>query len=211
MADEQVGAIEAVIARNRFYKGNYHLVMIALIFSVAIFFALISIIVYMINHPPAPRYFASTNDGRIMQVVPLDQPNLTQSQLLQWGNTAAIAAYTYSFSNWRKQLQGLSDYFTPEGWQRFIGALESSNNLDAVKSKKLIVSANTTGPAELIREGLFEGRYTWKVQVPLLVTYQGANNQFTQQSLMITMVITRLPTLTSTRGVGVMQLIASER
>ena len=210
MADEQVSAIEAVIARNKFYKDSYRLVTIALIASVIILCMLVTTIIYMINHPPAPRYFASTNDGRIMQIVPLDQPNLTQSQLLQWANTAAIAAYTYSFSNWRRQLQALAEYFTPEGWQQFMTALNASNNLDAVKTKKLIVSATTTGPAVLEKEGLFKGRYTWKVHIPLLVTYQGANNQFTQQSLMITMIITRLPTLTSVRGVGVTQLIASE-
>lgn len=213
MADEQVSAIEAVIARNKFYKDSYRLVTIALMACVLILFMLIGTIIYLINHPPAPRYFATTNDGRIMQIVPLEQPNLTQSQLLQWANTAAIAAYTYSFSNWRKQLQALSDYFTPEGWQQFITALNASNNLDAVRSKKLIVSAETTGPAVLVKEGLFHDRYTWKVQVPLLVTYQGGSgdSQFTQQSLLITMVITRLPTLTSMRGVGVIQLIAHEQ
>lgn len=209
-ADKPIEAIEAILARNKFYKDSYRMVTIGLIGSSIILMMLIGLIFYMITHPPAPRYFATTNDGKRLIIVPLDQPNLSTSQILQWADTAAIAAYTYSYSNWRKQLQDLSEYFTPEGWRDFINALDSSNNLDAVKSKKLIVSANTTGPAVLVKEGLFNGRYAWKVQVPLLVSYQNSR-QFTQQSILATLVIVRIPTLTSERGVAVVQLIASEQ
>lgn len=211
MSQPPGNAIEAVLLRNQFYKSNYHMVIIALFISVVVLFISIGSIIYLYTHPPAPRYFATTNDGLIMQIVPLDQPNLTDSELLQWANMAAIASYTYNYINWRKQLQALSDNFTPEGWKLFINALNASNNLEAVKAKKLVVSAVATGAAVLVKEGLLDGRYTWKVQVPILVTYQGGRNQFTQQALVITMVIVRLPTLTSTRGVAIVQLYATEQ
>jgi len=210
MPEKSVDAIEAVITRNHFYKHSYRLVTLALIVCVLIFAGLVATMIYMISHPPTPVYFATTNDGRTLDIVPVEQPNMSESEVLQWASTAAIASYTYSYSNWRRQLQGLAEYFTPEGWREFIDALTASNNLEAVKAKRLIVSAAPTGAAVLVKQGIFLDRYTWKVQIPLLVTYQNAT-QFTQQSLMLTMLVVRIPTLTSVRGVAVSQLIATEQ
>ncbi|MCK1862760.1 DotI/IcmL/TraM family protein, partial [Legionella pneumophila] len=43
------------------------------------------------------------------------------------------------------------------------------------------------------------GRYSWRVQMPILVTYQSAS-EFTQQNNVVTMLITRVSTLNSPRG-----------
>lgn len=201
-------AIEAVRLRNEFYRDNYRKVVGALLISILIIFVLVGGVVYVVSNPPAPQYFATTSDGRIIPLVPLDQPNLSDAALLQWANTAAIAAYNYNFINYRQALQDASQYFTPEGWQAFLDALKSSNNLDAVIAKKLIVSAVATGAPVILEQGPLMGKYSWKVQMPMLVTYQSAS-QFSQQNVTVTMLIARVPTLTSVRGIGIAQFIVS--
>jgi intracellular multiplication protein IcmL len=86
--------------------------------------------------------------------------------------------------------------------------LQGSNNLDAVTSKKLIVSAVATGAPVILVQGLMDNRYAWKVQMPMLITYQSAS-EFSQQSVVVTLVITRVSTLTSARGVGIVQFVVS--
>lgn len=201
-------AVVIVRNRNNFYRDNYRKVVGMLLFSVLIMTTLAGGLIYLLTHPPQPRYFATTVDGRISPLIPLDQPNVSQSALLQWANTAAIAAYTYNFVNYRQALQEASAYFTPDGWAAFMEALESSNNLTAVQAKKLVVSAVATGAPVILQQGLLSGIYSWRVQMPMLVTYQSAS-QFSRQSIIVTMLITRISTLNSPQGIGIAQFVAA--
>nr|AAS92001.1 IcmL protein [Legionella pneumophila] len=200
------GALTVVALRNKFYKDSQRKVILALLIAIVVNVVLASLVVYMITHPPAPKYFATSINGRITPLFPLDEPNQSDSAVLQWANQAAIAAFTYNFVNYRDELQASSGFFTAEGWDQFLGALEQSNNLDAVKAKKLVVSAVATRAPIILQKGVLNGRYSWRVQMPILVTYQSAS-EFTQQNNVVTMLITRVSTLNSPRGIGISQFV----
>jgi len=199
-------ALTIVALRNDFYRDSYRKVMVILLLSVILNIGLGAVLFYIVTHPPMPKYFATSINGRITPVQPLDEPNQSDSAVLQWANQAAIAAFTYNFVSYRKELQAASEFFTAEGWRQFIEALEASNNLEAVKSKKLIVSAVATRAPIILQKGILNGRYSWRVQMPILVTYQSAS-QFTQQNNIVTMLIQRVSTLNSPRGIGISQFI----
>lgn len=201
-------ALQVVKLRNEFYRDNYRKVVAALLFSFFAILILASALFYIVTHPPAPRYIAMASDGRIAPLVAFSHPNLSNAAVLEWANTAATAAYSYNFVNYRQALQQAADYFTPEGKQMFFAAIKSSNNLQAVISKKLIVSAVATGVPVILEQGLLAGRYTWKVQIPMLITFQSAS-QFSQQAVTVTMLIVRVSTLTSPHGIGIAQFIVS--
>lgn len=199
-------ALKAVALRNTFYKDSYRRVLLVLLLSLILNIGLGSLLFYMITHPPLPKYFATSVNGRITPLFPLDQPNQSDSSVLQWANLAAIASFTYNFVNYRQELQAASEFFTAPGWTQFLNALQASNNLDAVKAKKLIVSAVATRAPVILQKGPLNGRYSWRIQMPVLITYQSAS-QFTQQSNVVTMLVKRIPTLNSPRGIGIAQFI----
>ncbi|KTD05653.1 type IVB secretion system apparatus protein IcmL/DotI [Fluoribacter gormanii] len=199
-------ALTVVALRNKFYKDSQRKVMLALLIALIVNIVLASLLVYMITHPPAPKYFATSINGRITPLFPLNEPNQSDSAVLQWANQAAIAAFTYNFVNYRDELQASSGFFTPEGWDQFLSALQQSNNLDAVKAKKLIVSAVATRAPIILQKGVLNGSFSWRVQMPILVTYQSAS-EFTQQNNVVTMLITRVSTLNSPRGIGISQFV----
>lgn len=199
-------ALTAVTIRNDFYKDGQRRTIIALLLSIIINFVLASLLIYLLTHPPEPKYFATSINGRITPLFPLDLPNQSDSAVLQWANQAAIAAFTYNFVNYREELQASSGFFTADGWTQFLNALQQSNNLDAVKAKKLIVSAVATRAPIILQKGLLNGAYSWRVQMPILVTYQSAS-EFSQQNNVVTMLITRVSTLNSPRGIGIAQFV----
>lgn len=199
-------ALTAVTLRNRFYRDGQRKMILVLLVSMAANFVLAAILTYIITHPPAPKYFATSINGRITPLFPLNEPNQSDSAVLQWANQAAIAAFTYNFVNYRSELQAASGFFTSDGWDQFLTALQQSNNLDAVKAKKLIVSAVATRAPIILQKGILNGRYAWRVQMPILVTYQSAS-EFTQQNNVVTMLITRVSTLNSPRGIGISQFV----
>jgi intracellular multiplication protein IcmL len=199
-------ALTTIALRNDFYKDSQRKLLIAMIIAIGVNLILGVMVVYMLTHPPAPKYFATSINGRITPLFPLNEPNQSDSAVLQWANQAAIAAFTYNFVNYRDELQASSGFFTAEGWDQFLSALQQSNNLDAVKAKKLVVSAVATRAPIILQKGLLNGNYSWRIQMPILVTYQSAS-EFTQQNNVVTMLITRISTLNSPRGIGISQFV----
>lgn len=199
-------ALAVVTLRNSFYKDSQRKVMLALLIAILVNLVMGFLLVYLITHPPEPKYFATSINGRITPLFPLDAPNQSDSAVLQWANQAAIAAFTYNFVNYRDELQASSGFFTAEGWTQFLNALQQSNNLDAVKAKKLIVSAVATGAPVITEKGLLNGVFSWRIQMPLLVTYQSAS-EFSQQTNVVTLLVTRVSTLNSPRGIGIAQFV----
>lgn len=202
----QDDALRVVELRNQFYKDSQRKVMLALFVAILANFLFGGLLLYIITHPPQPKYFATSINGRITPLFPLNEPNQSDSAVLQWANQAAIAAFTYNFVNYRDELQASSGFFTAEGWDQFLSALQQSNNLDAVKAKKLIVSAVATRAPIILQKGILNGSYSWRVQMPILVTYQSAS-EFTQQNNVVTMLVTRVSTLNSPRGIGIAQFV----
>lgn len=200
-------ALTQVAMRNSFYRDGQRKMMLILLISIISNFILLSMLIYIVSHPPAPKYFATSINGRITPLFALNEPNQSDSAVLQWANQAAIAAFSYNFVNYRSELQAASGFFTSEGWDQFLGALEQSNNLEAVKAKKLIVSAVATRAPIILQKGILNGRFSWRVQMPMLVTYQSAS-EFSQQNLVVTMLITRVSTLNSPRGIGIAQFVS---
>lgn len=192
--------------RNEFYRDGQRKSLVILLVSISVNFMLGGLLFFIITHPPAPKYFATSINGRITPLFALDQPNQSDSAVIQWANQAAIGAYTYNFVSYREQLQSASEYFTPEGWSQFLSALQDSNNLAAVKAKKLVVSAVATHAPVILQKGVLNGRYSWRVQMPIWVTYQSAS-EFTQQSNVVTMLVTRISTLNSPQGIGIEQFV----
>ncbi|MES1986730.1 MAG: DotI/IcmL/TraM family protein, partial [Pseudomonadota bacterium] len=77
-------AVETVMLRNGFYRDSYRRVMLVLLLAIMLIVGLSVVLGYLITHPPEPKYFATTIDGRITPLIPLSQPNTSTSALLQW-------------------------------------------------------------------------------------------------------------------------------
>ncbi|OGT07088.1 MAG: type IV secretion protein DotI [Gammaproteobacteria bacterium GWE2_37_16] len=213
MADKEkinengINGLEFVMLRNNFYRDNYRRVVSVLLLMVLINVALVGIIFYQIANAPTPKYFATGIDGRITPLNSLDMPVISQSELLQWAARAATAANTYDFVNYREALQGVQSYFTADGWRNFEAALRGSRSLELVLERKLVVSAVATGTPVILDQGVIGDRYAWKVQVPILVSYQSASDN-TQQAQIVTMIIARVPTLNTPKGIAITSFVA---
>lgn len=203
-------ALELVRLRNNFYRDSYHKVLVALLFMIIVNIILSGIIAYIVSHQPKPEYFATTSDGKLIPLYPLTRPVLSTAELLQWATLAATSATTYNFVNYRKELQAAAQYFTPAGWKEYQASLKASRNLEAVVAKKLTASAVPTGSPIVIEQGVVNGVYKWKVELPLLITYESASTKITQPSL-VTMLITRVSTLEMPKGIAIDAFYMSEQ
>lgn len=193
---------------NIFYRNNYRRLFRLLMVMVIGNLILIAILIYLITHIPQPRTFASTSDGGQSVIYPLDQPVLSQQALLEWANQAAISIYNLDYLNYEKQLANAAHYFTPRGWRLFQNNFNSV--VEAVVNQKLRVGAVAVGAPVIIEQGPLLGNYSWRIRMPLLVTYESAT-ETKYQRLMVDMVIMRVSTLITPKGIAIAQFYAVGR
>lgn len=90
------------------------------------------------------------------------------SIILSWAEYAAIQSFTIDFSSLDIQLKKLQSCYTDKGWVQLKNALQKSNNLETIKTEKLIVKAERDGQAQIIEA--LDNR--WKINLPIKVVYQ---------------------------------------
>jgi intracellular multiplication protein IcmL len=203
-------ALEVVKLKRNFYRDSYRLVVVALLVALLIIAGLVGTVYYQLTHKPTPQYFATTSDGKLIPMIPMDQPNLSDHSLLLWVENAVTSLYTFDFLNFRQTFQSDSQYFTKAGWSAYLDQLQASRNMDAVQSKKLTVRAVPSGAPVILSQANIDGVYSWRVQIPILVTYESLSETF-NQSLLVTLVIRRLSTLSSKYGIGISQFVAAQQ
>lgn len=213
--DKYITTAELIMLRNYFYYDSYRRLMRVFLWLLVVLIILIGTLFYERAQIPTPIYFATTTDGYPVKLLKLKEPNLQPAALLEWAVEAATESYSFNFVNYRKALQNARIYFTRNGYENFLEALKASNNLIAVKNRKLVVSARKNGEAIILKDSSMdpnlsaEGAYTWQVQVPMILTYQSAAEEFVQ-NIVLTMVITRVSMLESLDGLGIDSFIVRE-
>lgn len=188
--------------KSVFFRNQYRrLINGILILQFSAISLLIILAVQRMSSAPA-RYYASTTTGAVIPLQSLSMPVITQRYLLEWSKTVARSVYSLSFNNISSQLAESSQYFTQEGWQSFQAALNESGLVNAIQAKKLILSAVVDGTPVIINQYVQSGRYTWVVQLPLLVTF-GSASDIQKRRLFINMTIKRVPDLIAAKGIAV--------
>ncbi len=208
---ENLKGLGTVVVRNEFYRDGYRsLLKLAMIQSIVIL-ALIGAMYFVVNNnQPENRYFATTEDGRLVPMIALSQPNLSTPALLSWVAQAATEVMTFGFNDYRRRLQSASRNFTRRGWESFTQALQKSRIIERVEANQQVVTAAPQGAPILQSESAVAGRYQWVVQLPMVLTYQSGNKRISDR-LLVTLVIVRVPRLESPNGVGIEQWIAVPR
>lgn len=209
--EDDTSGLGRVVVRNEFYRDGYRSLLKMTLVQSLIILGLIGAMYYTIRvNQPQHYYFATTEDGRLVPMVPLNQPNLSTPALMSWVAQATTEVMTFGFNDYRRRLQESSRNFTRRGWESFTQALQRSRIIESVDSRQQIITAAPKGAPVLQSEGLVAGRYQWIVRIPLILTYNaGAKSQ--SSSLLVTVVVVRVPRLESSNGVGIEQWIATAR
>lgn len=203
------GPLETVVLKNEFYKDGYRKALTIVFFLViANIFALMAVFA-LYSQKPEARFFATSSDGRIIPVQPLHVPGISTAELLDWTTKAVVKTYSYDHVNYRASLQDVSEMFTGTGWTNFQKALTKSRMLKTVIAQKAVMTAVPTEAPRILEEGRRNGRYMWKIEMPMLLKLQGAQN--VTQPIMVTVLIQRVSLINNPKGVAIVNYVVSEK
>jgi intracellular multiplication protein IcmL len=190
--NDKNNGLELVLLRNTFYRDAYRRMVLLVVILFFINCGLGAAIVVDYLNPQPPQYFATTAEGRIINIHKLTDPVVTDSYVLQWTANAVRQAFSADYIHWRKQLQDASANFTPDGWRYFLGALKSSNNLNTLVDMKMVSGVELTSAPQVTKKMVVDGHYAWKVQMPLLITYTDGK-QHINMPWNVTVIVARMP------------------
>lgn len=206
-------AWETVHNRNLFYRDGYRRLV-----SISVFLALgllltIGIIFFLATRDPVIQNYAATESGRIIPIHPLSAPFLNSEIIKNFASDCAIKTNSVTFGdseNIKQQISGMQHFFTKHGYENFLKALRLSGNIEMVKKEKLIISAGSSGAPIITGEGIREGVYVWKVEVPLNLTVFSFKGKRSIQRT-VNLLITRVPVVDNPRSIAVDQYIISNK
>ncbi|MFK4705805.1 intracellular multiplication protein IcmL [Roseateles asaccharophilus] len=203
------GALERVAMRYEFYRDNFRtlatatpILVIALLVSVVLNFVLAT-------RKPRVEYFAVDPAGRIVPIRSLNEPYVTDAYLNRWVAETVARAYSMDPQNYRRQVQDLQEYFTPEGYESYVQSLQSSETISFMTRNLLVMSAIPMGTPIVAGRGEVNGIYFWKVQIPMLVDFR-SGTKTAQKKRLIEVTVVRRQTIEAPAGIGISQFVATD-
>lgn len=201
-------AVPFVMERNDFYRSGYRWrgkVIIGLVAALALSSGGNYI---QATRPPKVLSYAVTLDGRIIPIKPLSSPLDNPQTVITFAGEAAQAAFKVDFVNYRNQLAQMRQYMTKESYEAYLGKLEESNNIETIKKMQLVSSATLSAPPVVTKEGVVNGIYRWKIEVPVLVSMHGRGGS--NDSLLITMQIRRAAITDNPKALAIEQFVVEK-
>lgn len=158
-------------------------------------------------HPPLPVYFATSNTGRIIPLIPLDVPYVTDHTVIAWAMQKVPDAMSLSALNYRRDLQRARPYFTSAGYQGFLAGLKAHGELKAIRNRNLMVSTIPYGPGVVVWQGrLPNGIYAWKVQFPVKMIFR-SSSQINDHKYLASVLIQRAVTIKNPAAISIQNIV----
>ena len=141
----------------------------------------------------------------------LASPIIKREALLYWAENATISVNTLSSSTYQQQLTtAFNQYFTEDGKNSLTAAFESKGTISDIVAKKLSVTSVVQETPILMDTGKLFGHTVWKVQVPILVTFESLN-QIEVDKQLITLMIVSVDTTINPLGILIDSYSAEKR
>lgn len=192
--------------RLQFYKDGYRKWMLIALAACYVSAASVSLNIIQFWFRPDPKYFATSTEGRIIPLIPLDQPTVNHDAILSFAQRVALSSFIFDFANFQGQLGALSRSYTPRGYETLIGSLEKNGVLDLVKAKRYVATAVATSAPVVTWSGKDKGVYKWRVEMPVTITLQG---QTERKDIAVTLIlmVERVPTVDAPDGILAGQMV----
>jgi len=159
-------------------KSHTTLVKISLALALITLLTVISLCVVVIKLSPKNHYFASTSDGRIVQLTPLNEPLLSLQAVEDFAGRAISNTFTFDYANYKTQITQNITSFTPDAFSQIKSNLESSQGIvtEAVKNSWAVTTNVMAAPSVPMQGKMPDGQYGWRLIFPVRITFQSETN-----------------------------------
>lgn len=154
---------------------------------------------------------AETVDEAIEQEIeeefPLTDKFYSSEYIRSWIGAIATKPLAIAYDNYDFRTEYIKRYFTEEGYKRYLYELDKSGLGETIVKEKMVVFTNNRGRAEILEEGVKDGRYRWLIEVPVSFIFTKLPDTYTMDSDLLIEVV-RDNSLNIERAVAINNWIA---
>lgn len=208
-ASTPFGAADEVHLRADYYKNGYHSAW--MVAKIAVVYSLIVTIIlgFLIIKPPFMAFFATTQDGKTLQLIPLSKPNHADTVVTSWVEHALVDTFNYNFSDYKQRLSNsIQRYFTDAGGDKLVTALTKGNIISEITEKEYFASLVIKDHPVISNKGGAGDVFAWKIEAPAVITYRNKKT-VNSQNVIVSVVVVRRSELIEPAGLGISQIIIS--
>lgn len=214
----------AAILNGRWYANvRLHIMSRVVTFLVLATLIMLSGLYATFNRGDEFRYVLSDPSGKLIDMVPLDQPKHTDEFIIKWAVDSVTRLNTFDYVNFPSQFQEAKFNMTPQGWRHYEQGMKQAGMLNSVVGLGAVTTAVPAGPGVIIKQANFKWpdgvyRYSWRVRFPMLITYRSSRKDqntgqplTNNQAVNVDVTVMRMPEYLNPQGLGVRQLLMSGR
>ena len=108
-----------------------------------------------------------------------NKQNTSNKEIIQWAEKAATDTMTFNYLNYKDNFKLHSQYFKPDGWTTFEGALQNSRVIETITKYEQFVETtigNFFEPSMQIKEDNGNQK-KWMVVLPLDIKFTDSSNK----------------------------------
>jgi intracellular multiplication protein IcmL len=196
-----------VMESRLWYRDQYRRFVLITLCSIGIAFFSIMLTVFVFLSKPQPKYFASTNDLRFVELVALDEPIISQGGLLNWVAETVTNTLSIDFIDWKKQLTMVRSAYSSKAYSGLLKSFKRSGLLDSVVNERLNINAIVEQAPVITAKGEIHGVLSWKIEIPIKLSFESSTGVANTKSMLATLMVQRVPTTTNHRGIQIKQII----
>ena len=204
----KIDRLQLVKLRNGFYKDGFRRMSLMLLLSMIINLILLVTVVSIHNREEKPIYFAADLDGKLKELTPVGSRVYSNLQIQNWISRVVPSILHLDFLKYKSQLLANKKYFTNEGWTNFTKAFEKQ--VDQIRDQRLVTSAIIPSTPAVTSEMKINGVYSWYVQVPVKITFEGTNGEVTVNQYVWQVLLQRVDNRKNDQLVGIRQVIVRD-
>lgn len=179
------------------------LLVFALILSVVV-----NVVLGAIAFRPAmPKYFAVDSNMRVTQLIPLNRPYVSDGMLTNFATETIVNTLTFGFHDYEKHMERVRKNYSDRGFSSLYKSLVDNGVIEAVVESRVNVNTSLRESAIIAKKNIVDGAVTWYVNVPIVVTYEGASGPVKSQKLVAKVVVQRVHTVVSPKAIQVKQVV----
>ncbi len=191
--------------KKNYVKDHLSILIIIVLLQIGLITGLGGFIFYQLQSSPKPIFFTVTEHKQVIAPVPLGEPDMNAAAILNWAVEAVRVSYSFNYHSIQNHFAKIYCYFDKRGLDWFFKTIANDFNMQQVASDKLIVSAQAREAPKIIKEGKIEGRYAWRIILPMAMRYENATI-VRRQDVDIDIYIWRVPETEAPIGIQITNL-----
>lgn len=179
-----------------------HNTMLTLILALTIALAASVVLnVWQYTRPtPQPKYFSATEDGRLIEFLPLADPINAGAKVTRFATDVVGCVKNLDAVHAEVQLEACRDYFSPATFQQLLDDMGREGVLVAIKQAGAIQDVSPSAPTIEAQGVNPDGRYTYQLEVPVRIGITSGRASKAYRDGVVTLRLTRVDTRQRSSG-----------